>query len=281
MPQAAAADVQSAALQSPAVQRHREAEREVDQRREEIGLDAVPAPRRILQRHLDRLQQVEQADDDDERGVLEEADDGVDQRRYRDAQRLRQDHGAGPLPVSQAERIRRFILLFWNRLQSAAHDLRQVGGGEEGQRDLRAQQLVDRHAGGQEQRQHDRSHEQDRDQRHAADQLDEADAQRLDHRHVRAPAEREQDRERKGKRDAEAAQQQGEDQPAPALVLDVRQPQHTAPHQAADDREPGEPQKDEPPSPENPPGAQKPEQNQKHAGERRAPVLLVGIGERG
>src|SRR5438309_2020660 len=278
MPQAAAGDVQSAALQSPAVQRHREAEREVDQRREEIGLDAVSAPRRILQRHLDRLQQVEQADDDDQRGVLEEADDGVDQRRHRDAQCLRQDHRAGLLPVSQAHSIRRFILLLWNRLQSAAHYLRQVGGGEEDQRDLRAQQLVDRHAGGQEQRQHDRSHEQDRDQRHAADQLDEADAQRLDHRHARATAEREQDRERKGKRDAEGAQQQGEYQPAPARVLDVRQPDHSAPHQDADDGKPGEPQQGEPPSPENPPGTKSPKQNQKDAGERGAPVLLVGIG---
>ena len=52
----------------------------------------------------------------------------------------------------------------------------------------------------QEQRQHHRGHEQQRDQRHAADQLDEADAQRLDHRQLRAPAERQQDAEREGER---------------------------------------------------------------------------------
>src|SRR6202007_3360539 len=50
------------------------------------------------------------------------------------------------------------------------------------------------------------------------------------------------------------------------------------PSGAAKTKTPGEQQQDEPPFPENPPAAEKPEQDQKDAGERGAPVLLVGIG---
>ena len=61
-------------------------------------------------------------------------------------QRLRQDDQPGALPIGEAERVGRLDLALWDRLQSAAHDLGEIGGGEQDERDLRPQQFVDRHA---------------------------------------------------------------------------------------------------------------------------------------
>ena len=125
---------------------------------------------------------------------LNVADESVDQRRDHQRQRLRQHDQPGAPPIAEAQRIGRLDLALRDRLQPAAHDFGEIGGGEQDERDLRAQQLVDRHAGRQEQRQHDRGHEQHRDQRHAAHQLDIGDADRAHRRQFRAPAERQQDR---------------------------------------------------------------------------------------
>ena len=59
-----------------------------------------------------------------------------------------------------------------------------------------AQQLVEVDTRRQKKRQHHRGHEQDGDQRHRADQLDEADAQHPHDRHVGAAAERQQHADR-------------------------------------------------------------------------------------
>lgn len=61
-----------------------------------------------------------------------------------------------------------------HRLQAATNDLGDIGCGEENDCHLCADELVDSDAIGHEQRQHDRCHEQDADQRHAAHDLDEA-----------------------------------------------------------------------------------------------------------
>src|SRR5260221_7523226 len=99
--------LRGAAFQALAVGRHRIAEREIHEAREQVGLNAEAGPRRILQGDLDGAEQVEQADDQHQGGVLEEADEGVDQRRDREAQRLRQDHVRGLLPGPEAEGLRR------------------------------------------------------------------------------------------------------------------------------------------------------------------------------
>ena len=78
-----------------------------------------------------------------------------------------------------------------------AYDFGDVGGGEEDERDLRAHELVDRHTRRQEERQHHRCHEEQRDERHAADELDVADAEGADRRQPGAPAQGQQDRQRK------------------------------------------------------------------------------------
>src|SRR5688572_12716843 len=71
------------AFQAPAVRRHRKAEREIHDAREQVGLDAEAGPRRILQGNLDGAEEIEQPDDQHQRGVLEKADEGVHQRRNR------------------------------------------------------------------------------------------------------------------------------------------------------------------------------------------------------
>src|SRR6266581_213241 len=114
------------ALEILAVFRHEEAEAPVDQADEDIGLPIKTPPIRVVERVVGRAEEIEEADDDDQRGVLEGADEGVDERR---------DH---------------------------------------------------------------RGHEQDGDQRHAANELDIGDRERMNRRHARAPAEGEQDGQREG-----------------------------------------------------------------------------------
>ena len=75
---------------------------------------------------------------------------------------------SGLLPVRHAHRIGRFELSLRQCLQAAADDFGDVGGGKQREADERAKQLVEVHALGQEQRDHQARHEQDRDQRHAA-----------------------------------------------------------------------------------------------------------------
>src|SRR3712207_640270 len=185
-------------LQVLAVLRHGEAEHEVDGAHRQVDLHAEALPRRLDDGRLARRQQVEDADDEHQRGVLEEADEGVHQRRDHQAQRLGQDDEARLLPVGQAERVRRLVLALGQCLQPAAHHLREVGSGEEDDGDLRPQQLVDVHAFREEEREHHARHEQQRDQRHAADQLHIDHAERLDRRQARPTAERDEDRQRKG-----------------------------------------------------------------------------------
>ena len=90
----------------------------------------------------------------------------------------------------------------------------------------------------QEQREHHAGHEQQADQRHAADQLDVEHAEHLDRRQLAgAPAERHQDRQREGEGQAEGRQDQRDRQAAPALLRHVGQAEHAAPHQHADQRQ--------------------------------------------
>src|SRR5699024_11457192 len=58
---------------------------------------------RIDDRGLRRRQQVEDADDQDQAGVLEEGDEGVDQRRDDVADRLRQHDQRVLLPIGRSE----------------------------------------------------------------------------------------------------------------------------------------------------------------------------------
>src|ERR1051325_10508313 len=137
-------------LQHLAVARHEKAEAEVDRGGEHVSLGREALPGGVGQRGVDRAEQVEEADDDDQRGVLEGADEAVDQRRDHHRQGLRQHEQPGAPRIAQPERVGRLDLPFRDRLQPAAHDLREIGGGEQDDRDLRPQQLVDGHPARQE-----------------------------------------------------------------------------------------------------------------------------------
>src|SRR5216683_1450622 len=195
-------------LEILAVARHRVAEAEIDEGGEQVDLAGETGPVGIDQRLVGGVEEVEDADDQHQRGVLEEADEGVDQRRDHHAQRLRQDDQRGLLHVVQAHRVGRLELALGQRLQAAADDLGDVGAGEQDDGDLGAQELVDGDAARQEQRQ-------------PADQLDEAHAQALDQRQLGAPAERQQDAVGEGEHQAVGGEDQRHRDAAPQAGLDV------------------------------------------------------------
>src|SRR3954468_6083721 len=109
-------------LEPLAVLRHEEAEDEVDQRHEQVRLLVEAAPRRVGQRRLRCAHQVEQADDDHQRRVLEEADESIDQQRNGDRQGLRQDDLTGLLPIAEAKAVGRLVLPLGNRLKAGTDD---------------------------------------------------------------------------------------------------------------------------------------------------------------
>ena len=148
-------------------------------------------PFRIDARGLDGAQEIENTDDEDERGVLEQRDIAVDDIGNGDAQGLRQNDQPHHLPIAEPDRLRALILSARDRLQAGAHHLRHIGGCEQGDADQRAQQFVRRPGIRHEQRQHHARHEQNRNERHPAHELDEDHREQPHDRHVRTPPERE------------------------------------------------------------------------------------------
>ena len=175
------------------VARHAEADHEEEQRRQQEGLVIDLAEPVLVGLQQARLaEDVEQADDDDQRGVLEQADEGVDDAGDRDLQRLRQDDQAHRLPVAQTHRLARLVLPLGNRLEAAADHLRHVGRREQRDDDHDPDELIERDLARQEDRQQDDGDEEQGDQRHAADEFDERDREGAHDRHARAPAERQE-----------------------------------------------------------------------------------------
>ena len=207
---------------------------------------------------------VEHPDGDHQRGVLEQADERVHDPWNRDLERLRQDHQAQRLPVAQTNRLRRLELAVRNRLQTAPDHLRHVGRGERGDHHHHADELIERQARRQEQLQEDDRHEQQRDQRHPAHHLDEADGDKTDHRQFRTPAERQQDADRERQHDAGKSRYQVEHEAAELVRGDAADAE-----QAADDlalivvyRQPADQQK-----------------GGDHQVGHREPAAVTGVGE--
>src|SRR5664279_3354641 len=119
--------------------RQREADDEVDDRGDEVGLDR---PAVVLARHLEAFQQVIGADRVDERGVLEQDDGLRQQHRQHVAKRLRQDDQLHALRIGHADGVTGSDLALGHRLDDGAHDLGGVGCLEDGEgddrRDVRA-----------------------------------------------------------------------------------------------------------------------------------------------
>src|SRR5215207_10419394 len=71
--------VREAPLDAAASQRHQQAADEEHRRREGVALARHPKPGLVLARLADNAEEVEQPDDGDERRVLEQVDDRVDE----------------------------------------------------------------------------------------------------------------------------------------------------------------------------------------------------------
>src|SRR3546814_8488960 len=137
-----------------------ETEEEKDCPGKKIGFGEIGSPLRLDVGEAGRLQQIEDADDEDERRVLDLADRSIDQPGHADFQRLRQQDMAPRLPFGEAESVRGLGLPDGNRQQAAPDDLGHIGGSEEYERELDARQAVDRELRGHEQRKQDRSQEE-------------------------------------------------------------------------------------------------------------------------
>ena len=102
------------------------------------GSEPLAAEVLLRRRHVGDLEDVEQPHRRaGERGVLEQADELPDDRRDDVAQRLGQDDQRRRLDRLEPERLGRLGLPAGQRLQAAAHDLGDVGGGEQGEHDDR------------------------------------------------------------------------------------------------------------------------------------------------
>src|SRR4051794_20375394 len=121
-------------LQPPNGHRQAEADDEVDDGGDEIGLDR---PVEVLAGDLEALQQVVGADRIDERRVLEEDDRLREQHRQHVAERLRQHDQLHALRVRHADRVAGGDLPLRDRLDAGAHDLRVVRCLEDGEGDDR------------------------------------------------------------------------------------------------------------------------------------------------
>ena len=165
-----------------AASRHGEAEHEVDEGYDQEHLQPEALPCGIDDCRLAGRDEVENADDQDERRALEDGNRHVHEGRERVPQRLWQDDQRLRLPVAEAERSRSFILTGVYALQAATDRFRDIGGREQDQGKLRPQKLVDLDAPREKKREDEAGHEQQADQRYAPYQFDISDTHDPDHR---------------------------------------------------------------------------------------------------
>ena len=154
-------------LFEPRLQRrqHR-AQREIDQRRLDIE------DQRLIGRGDDALRRLEQfrhGDGGGKRGVLDQRDEGVGQRRHGDAAGLRQDGAAHRLRPGHADRIGGFPLALGHRGDDGADDLGGIGADIEREADQRRRKGIEHDADA---RQAVEDQEQLHQQRRAADDPD-------------------------------------------------------------------------------------------------------------
>src|SRR3954466_8887524 len=98
------------ALDAAPVARHRKAAGEEHHRRERVALLGKAEPGRVLERLVGGAEQVDEADAGDERGVLEQVDDVVDDAGDDMAQRLRERNEGLHLPPGKTKRIGGLLL---------------------------------------------------------------------------------------------------------------------------------------------------------------------------
>jgi hypothetical protein len=189
-------------LTSPAgEERAREADHEIDRRREEIELDGT---HRALGDQKGRMQEFAHAHDIGDRRALEHDHALRHQRRRHAAQRLGQHHEAHRLAIAQPGGHRRLELAAAHRLDARAHDLGEIGGEEDGEGEQHGHEVADRTAG------HDRDQEEepedDQDQRIAAQRVDQQHRGIAQPSPAAEPAQRHEAAEREAERDRDQRQ---------------------------------------------------------------------------
>src|SRR6266436_8763667 len=97
-------------FEAPAVARDRKAEREINRSDEQVDLDAERLPDGIDDGGLRCRQQVEDADDQNQTGILEEREEGIHEWWDHMPDGLLQDDQSVFLPVREAERVGRLVL---------------------------------------------------------------------------------------------------------------------------------------------------------------------------
>src|SRR4029077_2234383 len=135
-----------AGFRCPRITRHPVAEDQVEDRSDGITGCAGDrgCPFWIDTRHFDRAQEIEYADNEDERRVLEQTDIGIDDIRDRHFQRLRKYDQPHHLPIAQAYRHGPLILAPRDGLQARAYDFRHIGGRKNRDADESAHQFIGR-----------------------------------------------------------------------------------------------------------------------------------------
>src|SRR5258708_26971960 len=93
-------------FEAPAVARHGKAESEINQSHEQVDLDTERLPRGIDDGGLRCRQQVEDADDQDQTGILEERDERIHEWRDHMTDKLGDKEQAGFFSIRDAARDR-------------------------------------------------------------------------------------------------------------------------------------------------------------------------------
>jgi hypothetical protein len=247
---------------------------------DEIGDGVAAGPFLLVAgRFLHRAEKVGHADHRDQRRAEQHADAEVDQRRDDGAQRLRQQHKLDRPPTAEAERVGGLGLAWRQRLQAGADDLGEIGGDEQDQRRLDADEQVDverrRH------HRHDEAADVERDQhRHAANELDHSDAGDAQAAHLRPPGQRQRHGEDEGAGESDHPHQQGQRQTAPVVGRDRPQPEPAA-EQDADGGRRRDPRDEQRPAPEARRHAEADHSDHQRQTQRRPPQDLLRVDAEG
>ena len=95
-----------------AIARHAETKNPVNQSSEDIAFCRHTQPGWVNRRLLHAAEQIEQADNDDQTGILKQGDNGVHQPRDHQLQGLRKNDQPLGFPVAQRQRLCCFVLPF-------------------------------------------------------------------------------------------------------------------------------------------------------------------------
>ena len=158
------------------------------------------------------LEELGHGDRGGERGVLDQRDEGVGERRHRDLGRLRQDGAGQRLAPAHADRVGRLPLAAGDGVDGGADDLRAVGADVEGEADQRGGEGVEVDADA---RQAVEDHEELDEERGAAEDPDVEAGEEGERPRAEEAEERGAEAEGEAEGEGEQRQRDGEDEARP------------------------------------------------------------------